>query len=201
MPLLILATGLTARRRFLAAGVAGAVAFLIHPPTVYPFWAAYAVLALRPAKPEIMQRRLYAFAPMLAAAILLFIASRFQSGQGEAQAFFTRVDPLMEKLQRMRAAYAWISTWWKALLPQYLLLWAVTLVGFTRLRRQMSPELRFFHLALPLIGILSMPLSALLLEQYEMGADAAVPADAGSALRHAVRDLLRSRCRLCRCGK
>ena len=44
VPLLVLATGLAAHRRYLGAGIAGAAAFLIHPPTVYPFWAVYAVL-------------------------------------------------------------------------------------------------------------------------------------------------------------
>jgi hypothetical protein len=167
VPLLFLATGLVAHRRFTAAGAAAAAAFLIHPPTVYPFWAVYACLALRRDKPEIMLRRLYTFAPLLAAAVILFIASRFQSGQGEAQAFFTRVGPLMEKLQRMRTNYVWISTWWRDLLPHYLLLYGITVAGWFRLRRQMTGELRFFHLGLPLVGMLSMPLSWLLLERMK----------------------------------
>lgn len=158
VPLLILGIGLAAHRRLMAASIAGAVAFLIHPPTAYPFWLAFAILA---------RRNLRALIPMLAAAVALFVAAKFQSGQGEAQAFFTTVTPQMEKLQRMRAFYPWISMWWQSLLPQYLLLCAVVVAGYVRLNRQMTAELRFFQIALPLIGTLSMPLSALLLERMK----------------------------------
>jgi hypothetical protein len=167
VPLLYLGVGLTAHRRFLAAGVAGAAAFLIHPPTVYPFWVVYACLALFPTKPDVMLRRISAFAPLLAATLILFLASRFQPGQNEAQAFFTSVGPLMEKLQRMRANYVWISAWWRELLPQYLVLYGLTLVSYLRVRAELTPELRWFHLGLPLVGLLSMPLSWLLLEHFK----------------------------------
>jgi hypothetical protein len=164
VPLLILAVGLTAHGRYLGAGTAGAAAFLIHPPTVYPFWGVYFYLALRRAKPEIMMRRLYEFVPLLIAAIVLLIASRYQAGQGEAQAFFNRLDPLMEKLQRMRASYVWISMWWQSLLGHYLLLYAITLAGWWRLRRETTAELRVFQVGLPLVGMLSMPASYVALE-------------------------------------
>jgi hypothetical protein len=49
LPLMILAAGLAVNRRFIAAGVAGAAAFLFHPPTAAPFWALFAVIAMLPA--------------------------------------------------------------------------------------------------------------------------------------------------------
>ena len=163
VPLLVLAVGLAAHRRYLGAGVAGSAAFLMHPPTVYPFWAVYACYALLADR----QKRAIAFAPLLAAAAILFAAARFQTGQSEAQAFFTSVTPLMEKLQRWRAPYVWISIWWKDLLPQYLLLCAIAVAAYWRLRRQMTPELRFFQIGLLAVGMLSMPLSWLFLEQWK----------------------------------
>ena len=161
VPLLVLATGLAAHRRRLAAGIAGAAAFLIHPPTVYPFWAVYGVLALR------RPRRLQAFAPLLGAAVVLAAAAHWQTGETETQTFFARIDPLMERMQRMRTGYAWISTWWAPLLPHYVLLYALTLAGHLRLRAQITPELRFLQLGMPLVGMLSMPLSWLLLEKLK----------------------------------
>ena len=110
---------------------------------------------------------LKAFIPLLAAAAVLFAAARFQSGQSEAQSFFTRVTPLMEKLQRMRAPYVWISAWWKDWLPHYLLVCTLALGGTMRVWRRMTPELRFFQVGLPIVGMLSMPLSWLLLEQWK----------------------------------
>ena len=126
VPLLVLATGLTAHQRYLAAGVAGAAAFLIHPPTVYPFWGLYFLLSLWPAKPEIMRRRLWALLPLLGATLVLLAASRHQAGVGETQVFFSRLTAGQEKLQRMRAPYVWISIWWSAWLPHYLALYAAT---------------------------------------------------------------------------
>jgi hypothetical protein len=154
VPLLFCGIGLAAHRRHLLAGVSGAAAFLVHPPTVYPFWLVYAVM-----------RKARAFVPLAAAAAILLVASLFQSGSGEEQVFFARLTPLQEKLQRMRASYVWISSWGLALLPHYLIVYAVSLAAYFRIRSRTAPELRAFLLGLPLLGMLSMPLSYLLLER------------------------------------
>ncbi|MBI3694584.1 MAG: hypothetical protein HY238_07055, partial [Acidobacteria bacterium] len=46
-----LGIGFAAHRRYLAAGVAGAAAFLLHATTAAPFWAVYAVLLFVPDEP------------------------------------------------------------------------------------------------------------------------------------------------------
>lgn len=167
VPLLLLATGLTARGAYLAAGAAGAAAFLLHPPTVYPFWGLYFLLSLWPGKPEVMRRRLYAFIPLLGAALLLLAASRHQAGVGETQIFFSRLAPEQETLQRMRASYVWISTWWRDWLPHYFVLYGIALGGFWRIREKTPFDLRVFLVGLPLVGMLSMPASWLLLERMK----------------------------------
>src|SRR5271157_5788480 len=45
VPLVLCAIGLAAHRRQLAAGIAGACAFLYHPPAALQFWALFALLA------------------------------------------------------------------------------------------------------------------------------------------------------------
>lgn len=169
VPLAVLAAGLAAHRRFLGAGIAGSAAFLIHAPTVYPFWIVYAYYAIRSfwRKRDPGEPALRAFIPLLVAAVILFAAARFQSGQSEAQVFFTRVSPLMEKVQRMRTGYVWISTWWNQWLAHYLLLCALAVGAYLRLRRRMTPELRIFFTGLLIVGMLSMPLSWLLLEHWK----------------------------------
>jgi Domain of unknown function (DUF6798) len=162
VPLLITAAGLAAHRGFLGAGIAASVAFLIHPPTVYPFWTVYALYAIRAGKPA-----LKAFLPLLAGAVVLLIAARFQTGQSEAQEFFGTIAPDMEKLQRMRTAYVWISTWWREWLLHYLLVFALAIAAYVRIKSSMTFELRFFLAGLLAVGTLSMPLSWLLLEQWK----------------------------------
>jgi hypothetical protein len=164
-PLLILGLGLIGHGRYLAAGVAGSLAFLIHPPTVYPFWGVYFCMALWPAKPEVIRGRLQALWPLLAAALLLLIAARHQAGIGEAQLFLARLTSEQERLQRMRTGYVWISEWWRQWLGQYLFLYAATVAGFLRIRRETPVDLGFFLVGLPLAGMLSIPVSYILLER------------------------------------
>jgi hypothetical protein len=167
VPLLFLAVGLIGRGRHFWAGVAASLAFLIHPPTVWPFWGIYFLLTLRPAKPDIMRRRLYALAPLFAAVILLFLASRFQAGVGETQAFFTRLDPAQEKLQRMRSPYVYVSIWAELYWKHFLIVFAGALAAYVRLRREIPLDLRYFLLGLPLMGALSVPLSWWLLDRMK----------------------------------
>ena len=132
VPLLFLAIGLMARGRELSSGVAASVAFLIHPPTVIPFW----IVCLWRA---IARRRFRAFLPLAAACAVLLTAAHFQEGASEAQLFFARVTPALERLQRLRAPYSWISEWWRDFLWQYGVLWALSLAAWLRIRGARGP--------------------------------------------------------------
>jgi hypothetical protein len=160
VPLLFLAVGLIAHRRDLAGGVAGAAAFLFHPPTALPFWGVCLCLAA-------VRRRFQPLVPLAFACIALAAAAHFQEGAGEAQFFFARLAPALEKLQRLRAPYSWISEWWRDWLPQYLVLSAASWLAYARVRKRTPPDLRFFLIGLPLAGILSVPVSYLLLEKMK----------------------------------
>ena len=167
IPLLFLATGLASRGRHAWAGAAASAAFLLHPPSAYPFWAVYFCLVLWPARPDVMRHRLYGLIPLFCASLLLLFASRHQAGIGEAQIFFNRLTPDQEKLQRLRASYVWVSMWARAWLPHYLVLFAVAAAGYWRMRDKVSADLRFFLAGLPAVGILSVPVSWLLLERMK----------------------------------
>jgi hypothetical protein len=161
VPLLFLALGLIACKRFLGAGIAASIAFLMHPPTTVPFWAAFLLLTLW--VPE--RRKITALWVLAAAVIVLFAASRWQASSGQAQTLFSRLDPHQEELQRMRASYNWVSLWWRQWVVHYLILYFATVVACQRLRSTTPRVLRFFFVVLPLIGIASVPMSYLLLEK------------------------------------
>ncbi|MBI3471153.1 MAG: hypothetical protein HY013_07340 [Candidatus Solibacter usitatus] len=156
VPLVFLGIGLAAQGRYLTAGAAGGAAFLYHPPTAYPFWAVYLFFA---------RRRVRASLPLLGAAAMLFVLSMVQKGVTEPQLFFVRIDPQWEALQRMRAAYNWISIWGPNWLAHYAVLTALTALAVARLWKEMPPDLRIFAAGLPAIGALSVPASYLLLEE------------------------------------
>ena len=165
--LLFFSIGLVAHSRYLMAGIAASIAFLYHAPTVYPFWAAYLCLSLWPADRAIRRSQLLGFIPLVCAVVVLFLLSRWQPGIGEAQAFFARVDPLLESLQRMRARYVYVSMWNPRWWLNYSFLWVGSLLAFWRLREFIPKQLRFFLIGLPLVGILSMPASYLLLDRLK----------------------------------
>src|ERR1035441_1347013 len=77
-----------------------------------------------------------------------------------------RLDSSQEFLQRMRTAYVWISTWPAATIVHHLLILAVLVAAFVRIRPAIGVELRVLLLGLGALGLLTMPLSWLLLEQF-----------------------------------
>lgn len=153
--LVMLALGLAAQGRWLASSAAGSLAFLYHAPTVIPFLAILFLVAIR-------DRRWNVFLPPLAALGLILVASRLQAGVSEPQVFFARLDAQMEQLQRLRTSYNWVSIWAPELLPQYVALALFSVAAFWRIRPRAARE---FLLGLPVIGLLSVPLSYVLLER------------------------------------
>jgi hypothetical protein len=158
VPLIFCAMGLAAHRRWMAASLAGAAAFLYHPPTTLPFWAVFGVML-------IWRRRWRELAVPAAAALLLLLAARMQ-GDGNAPPF-ARLGPLDEQLQRFRTAYVWISMWPPSRIVHEVVLFAVGAAAFWRVRAKASAEGAVLLATLPVIGILSMPASWLLLERMK----------------------------------
>jgi hypothetical protein len=168
IPLVLLGVGLAAHGRDLAAGLAVGLAFLYHPPAVYPYWVVYFCLTLWPSKPEVMRRRIVGLLPLAGSVLILLILSRLQAGESERQVLLGRIEPWLETLQRLRGPYNWISIWGPQWIWHYLVLWAVSVAAYWRLRRSVPFDLRFFLLGLPAVGMLSMPVSYLLLEKLKL---------------------------------
>ena len=113
VPLLVCAMGLAARGRWLGAGIAAGVAVLYHAPTALPVLAA-GIFAIR-------RDRLAALWPVAAAFAILLVAAQ---GQGEHQRLFASLAPGQETLQRMRAAYVYVSMWPAGTVLRHVLIFA-----------------------------------------------------------------------------
>jgi hypothetical protein len=83
-----------------------------------------------------------------------------------AAPFFPHLTPLQEQIQRIRAPYVWVSTWPAAVIVHHLILFAILLMAFARIRREIPPKLRVLVLGLGVLGVASMPISWLLLEHW-----------------------------------
>ena len=177
IPLLFCAIGLAARRRWMGAAVAAAVAFLFHPPAAIPFWLLFVPLLI------FHRRRRELAVPALAFAVLLFSAHLQDGGHTD---LFARITPLMEQLQRYRTSYVWISTWPAGIIIQHAVLFILCIAAIARItftREQPSKPIKdsaapwwqrlfdspapVFLLGLPLLGLLSMPFSWLMLERLK----------------------------------
>jgi hypothetical protein len=154
VPLLLLAMGLASRRRYAWAAVAAGCAFLYHAPTTWPVLAVFIPLA-------IWRKEWRALGILASAVAVLAAVGHGQSGQ----TFFGTLTPLQEQLQRMRAAYVWISLWPTDFLWHWLAVAVLAVAAFWRTRRELTREMAAFAVALPSIGILTIPASWLLLER------------------------------------
>ena len=167
VPLLFLAVGLAAHEAALAAGIVGAISFLYHPPTVYPFWIAYLLVALMPHEPRVMRLRRQGLVPLAIAIAVLLLLAKLHHGSSEPQVFLSQIDASTEALQRLRAPYNWVSAWGAEVYFQYLLLAALSGAALYRLRRYLPETLTIFAICMPVIGLLSMLASLILLEGFK----------------------------------
>jgi hypothetical protein len=157
VPLLMLAVGLVLRHRFKWAGVAAACAVLLHAPTTWPFLAVAAVFVLtRPRNWPVI------LLPLLALGTLA--AFGFRDATAEHQSFLGPLAPVQEALQRMRASYSYVSTWWGEWAWQYEFFAAVAVAGLWRVRA--AREQWIWLGGLVVTGLLSVPLSWILLEHF-----------------------------------
>jgi len=149
------AAGLASRERWMAGSVAAAAGTLLHAPTMIPVWLVFLVYA-------VWRKQYRVLLPAVTAVLVLLIASRVQIGPASSQAFFSRIDPEWEKLERMRASYNWVSTWVNPLLWQYLFFGGVALLACRRIGARAG---RWFAIGLPVIGVASVGAAYLLTEQ------------------------------------
>lgn len=155
------ALGLAAQRRWIWAGALAVLATLYHPTTTAPFWAAL-VLHWRFAHDRREGLALEASIAAAAAGLLLFAG--LQSFGADRQVWLGAIPPQLERIQKFRGAYNWISLWPAAWFWQYPLLFASAVLAWRRIRGAMTAEARFLTLALLVYGLAMIPVQYLLLD-------------------------------------
>lgn len=155
-----LAIGLAMGGNHRGAMIAAGIGFLFHAPVVIPFLAAFALF-------QAWQRDLKPLAWLAIFVAVTAILNRLQPGVVEKQSFFTLVDPAWEELQRMRAGYNWLSSWKPWMFRNFLFNGAIAALALWRIWKHLSVRARFYSVMLPLIGLLSLPLAWLVMEQWK----------------------------------
>jgi hypothetical protein len=142
------------------ACAAASVGFLYHSPATIPFWILFAVVLVK-------ERRWKAMFPLAGAMVLLAIAFTAQRSQVRPQGFLTVIDPEWEQVIRMRTAYDWIDLWPAGSVLAFVLACAVAAAAACRIRALTSFSQRVFLIGFPVLGVLSIAVSALLLDHWK----------------------------------
>lgn len=162
--LLMAAIGFGAKEHWNLAELFAALATLYHPPTTAPFWVC-ALLWWLVRRDAFERLRLLVWA--LVAAVVLLIFAMIQPGLTETQSLFGRIDPELERLQKLRGSYCWIGLWPPAWFWQYPLLLGIVAAAWIRLKHTLSAKVKWFSLSLPVFGFLMVPLTWVLLDQMK----------------------------------
>jgi hypothetical protein len=160
LPFVIFSLGAIAhgRRSWAAAGAAIAVAF--HPPTAL----AYAVLL---GCLLVWRRDWRALAVLAIGGIAVLLSAVTHPASAENPPLLGRIGPALETLQRMRANYNWVGIWLARWAVFYVALWAVGVLAWWRVRSYLPRELTVFAIAMPIVGMLSVPVSYVLLDRMK----------------------------------
>lgn len=159
--LLMGAFGCASQRRWRAAAGLAFLATIYHPTSTAPFWACAALYFLLTKE----RRELWPLAAACAASVgVVLLCAVFQHGATERQVWFGGIPPALESIQKFRARYNWIQFWPTPWFRQYPLLLLFTAGAWWRLRDKLSPQARFFTLAVAVFGMLTVPVQYVLLD-------------------------------------
>ena len=166
--LTLFALGLLAHQRYAWSGLALGLAFAYHAPAVWPILLVAGVAFWRAKKSarSALWPALWGFAAL----VLVLGLSALLSDDGPMNPLFARLSAGHAELQRMRATYNWITLWAnpRVWIQQHVVLALLAAVAYWRLRKALPQAVKPYLAALPAIGLLSMPLSYLLLEQAQL---------------------------------
>jgi hypothetical protein len=160
LPFVLLSWGLLLAGRPVGAGIAASCGLAFHPPTAIGSWFVLLVLVT-------LRRDWRSAAALASGPVLLAASSLSRYATAEPAHMFGRLDDAVIAIQRMRAAYNWVSVWIGAWWPQYAWQAGAAAVALWRIRQRAPVPYVWFAVVLPLAGILSVPLSYLLLEGWQ----------------------------------
>jgi hypothetical protein len=162
--LVVLAIGLLVHDKPLLAGLSAALAFLYHPPTAAPLWGVILLAFLFDKRLRFHLRPTLVI--LFVAVLLLGNLAQLQPGAVDAQGFFRRVSDWVAEIQSYRTKYVWVRFWAGTDIWHYLFLWICGVWASTRIWPTLNRPMRWFFAVLPVAGILSVPLSYVLLEHF-----------------------------------
>ncbi len=158
-----LAMGCLTRLKPLLAGLFAGLGFLYDPVVAGPFWLLVLVAFLFDRK---LRKLLRPMLPVLLVfGLLLANLAQLQPGAPDTPRLFERMSAAVASIERLRVPAGWVSLWPLGAVYFYVALFVIGIAAVTRLWPLLNRECRWLFTLLPCLGLLSIPLSGLLVEQ------------------------------------
>lgn len=161
--LILLAAGLLTNGKPLLAGLAGGTAFIYDPIIAAPFWgmAAIALAVDRRLRP-LLRPALTILAIFI---LLLANLAQLQPGVVESMSLFGKLTAPLIAVQQYRTPNIWVSLWARSDIWSDLAIYVCGVWAVARIWPTLNRTLRWILLALPLVGVISLPVSYIALER------------------------------------
>jgi hypothetical protein len=159
---ILLTVGLLAREMPLLAGLAGGIALVYDPAAAAPFWLAMLVALAADRRLRKLLRP--CFTILMIFVLLLANLAQLQPGITDTSRIGEKISAAVAELQRWRTSEVWVSLWAGREMWHYLALAVCGAWATARIWPLLNRQLRWLFVLLPAFGILSVPLSDILLE-------------------------------------
>jgi hypothetical protein len=161
--LAFLALGCLVQLKPLLSALFGGLALLYDPLISAPFWLLVLLAFLFDRH---MRKLIKPMLPVLLVfALLLANLAQLQPGTPDAQPILDRFSRHIAAIERFRSPEHWVSLWPRDCVYLYLALFVTNIWAVTRVWPALNRQLKWILLYLPLATLLSIPLSALLLDR------------------------------------
>ena len=160
----LLAIGCLACSKPLLSGLAGGIAFLYDPSIAAVMWIAVLIAFMA----DRQLRRLIRPSLTIFAVFILLLANlaQLQPGISDSEPPFSRIPADIAAILQTRTARVWVPHWAGREIWVYLAILVCSLWASARIWPRLNRQTRWFFLLPSLLGVLSIPISAVLLEQF-----------------------------------
>src|SRR6185437_5955098 len=160
----VLAMGCLADQKPLLCGLAGGLALLYDPVVAAVLWTTAVVAFLA----DKQLRRLIRPTLTIFVVFVLLLANlaQLQPGMTDSESLFSRIPSGIAAILSVRTGYVWVSRWAGHEIWLYLFILITGLWAVARIWPRLNRQLRWLFLAPSIVGILSVPVSALVLAQF-----------------------------------
>lgn len=160
----LLAIGCLSSGKPLLSGLTGGIAFLYDPTIAAVLWISILIAFAA----DRYLRKLLRPTLTIFGVFILFLANlaQLQPGISDSEPPFSRIPADIAVILQTRTPYAWTPHWAGHQIWFYLAIVICGLWATARVWPKMNRQARWFFLLPPLLGILSIPVSVMVLEQF-----------------------------------